>query len=312
VNADLGVTVTSPATPRLTLESPGGPHRFFLGDCLALLPEFPAGSIDVVVTSPPYNLGIRYRTYSDDQPRDAYLRWVGSWVSEIRRVLSPAGSFFLNVGAKPSDPWVALDVAQTVRPHLRLQNVFHWVKSIAIDADSVGDRSGLRDTLAVGHYKPINSARFVNDCHEFIFHFSPEGTTPLDRLSIGVPYQDTSNIGRWRRAAGGIRCRGNTWFLPYETIQSRDRERPHPATFPLRLPEWCLRLHGLERVRRVLDPFLGLGSTSVACAQLQLPCDGIEVDEEYLDVAVERTRAALAQSGGFGDNESRSPQFNLF
>ena len=87
-----------------------------------------------------------------------------------------------------------------------------------------------------------------------------EGRTPLDRRALGVPYQDASNIARWRQAADGLRCRGNTWFIPYDTIQSRDRERPHPATFPPRLPEYCLRLHGLSRIELVLDPFVGLGA----------------------------------------------------
>ena len=116
--------------------------------------------------------------------------------------------------------------------------------------------AGLTRALAVGHYKPINSERFVNDCHEFIFHFTPQGATSLDRLALGVPYQDQSNIGRWRAAADGVRCRGNTWFIPYETIQRRDRDRPHPATFPSRLPEQCLRLHGLSRIALAMDPYL--------------------------------------------------------
>ena len=115
--------------------------------------------------------------------------------------------------------------------------------------------------MAVGHYKPINSDRFVNDCHEFIFHFSPGGRTPLDRRAVGVPYQDQSNIKRWAAAGDGLRCRGNTWFIPYETIQSRDRDRPHPASFPPKVPEQCIRLHGLGRAGIVLDPFLGLGTT---------------------------------------------------
>ena len=129
-----------------------------------------------------------------------------------------------------------------------------------------------------------------------MFHFTPEGDTPLDRLALGVPYQDASNITRWQGAGGGTRCRGNTWFLPYETIQSRDRERPHPATFPVRLPEYCLRLHGQSRIRRVLDPFLGLGHTAVACAKLGCSCDGIEIDPQYLDEAVGRVRA-IAETG---------------
>ena len=88
-----------------------------------------------------------------------------------------------------------------------------------------------------------------------------------------------TNIGRWSAAAGGTRCRGNTWFIPYETIQSRDRERPHPATFPPRLPEQCLRLHGLDRLGLVVDPFLGLGSSAVAAARVGAALVGIEMDE---------------------------------
>lgn len=148
--------------------------------------------------------------------------------------------------------------------------------------------------LALGHYKPINSPRFVNDCHEFVFHFTPTGRVPLDRLALGVAYQDQSNVTRWRSAGGGRRCRGNVWFLPYETIQSRDHDRPHPATFPTRLPDFCLRLHGLSRLRTVVDPFLGLGSLAVACAALGLDFVGIELDEAYLQEAIGRTRKALA------------------
>jgi site-specific DNA-methyltransferase (adenine-specific) len=180
-----------------------------------------------------------------------------------------------------------MDVAQAVRRHLHLQNLIHWIKSIALD-----DRG-----LAVGHYKPINSDRFVNDCHEFVFHFTPEGRTRIDRRAIGVPYQDKTNVARWAAAARDVRCRGNTWFIPYETIQSRDRERPHPATFPAKVPEMCLRLHGLDRAGLVLDPFLGLGSTAVACARLGLNFAGIDLDSGYLDEAVGRTVKAFAEKG---------------
>ena len=199
---------------------------------------------------------------------------------------------------KPTDPWTALDVAQAVRPHLHLQNTLHWIKSIAIEREAAGQAAGLTQDVAVGHYKPINSERFVNDCHEFIFHFTPTGHTPLDRLAIGVPYQDESNVTRWQGARGGLRCRGNTWFLPYDTIQNRDKDRPHPATFPPRLPEHCLRLHGLTRIRTAADPFTGLGSTAVACAQLGVNFVGIELDEDYLHEAVRRTRAAIDARAG--------------
>jgi site-specific DNA-methyltransferase (adenine-specific) len=268
--------------------------RFYHGDSIDLLGRFPAASVDVIVTSPPYNLGISYRSYDDGQPRDEYLKWTGDWVKAAARTLSAGGSLFLNVGAKPTDPWTALDVAQAARAHLQLQNLIHWIKSISIDAETAGARAALTDTLSVGHYKPINSDRFLNDCHEFVFHFSPEARTPLERLALGVKYQDASNITRWQRAGGGLRCRGNTWFIPYETIQSRDRDRPHPATFPPRLPEYCVRLHGRDRAGVVMDPFLGLGSTAVAAARLGVGFIGIEMDEHYLRESIARAEREVA------------------
>src|SRR3954464_11818429 len=273
---------------------PKGKNRFYLGDCLDVFRHLEPQSVDVIVTSPPYNLGIRYNRYQDTLPQADYLEWTTNWIAGASRVLRPNGSLFLNVGAKPSDPWTALDVAQAVRKHLKLQNIIHWIKSIAIERELAGKGAGLERDLAVGHYKPINSDRFLNDCHEFVFHFTGTGETRLDRLALGVPYQDQSNIARWRSAANGIRCRGNTWFIPYETIQRRDRDRPHPATFPSRLPEQCLRLRGLGRIETVMDPFVGLGSTAVACARHDVSFIGSDIDETYLAEAVERTwNAAL-------------------
>ena len=279
--------------PTTTVRAGQARLRFYNGDALELLALIDRGSVGVIVTSPPYNLGVQYRSYHDALPGDRYLQWTGAWIGAAARVLTESGSLFLNVGSTPVRPWTAFDVAAEARQHLELQNTIHWIKSIVIDQTLAGTRVRLERDLAVGHYKPINSERFLNDCHEFIFHFSPAGRTPLDRRAVGVAYQDRSNITRWESAAGGIRCRGNTWFIPYSTIQSRERDRPHPATFPPLLPERCLRLHGVERCGLVVDPFMGLGSSALACAELGLDFIGIELDPDYLEEAVARVRAAL-------------------
>jgi site-specific DNA-methyltransferase (adenine-specific) len=283
-----------PVRPRVELVAGRSRLRFYLGDSVEVMPGLEAGSIGAVITSPPYNLGIKYRSYRDDLPRTDYLNWTDRWIRALARLTTPQASFFLNVGAKPTDPWIPLEVAQVARRYFKLQNTIHWVKSIAIDREAAGQSAGLDRDVAVGHYKPINSDRFVNDCHEFIFHFSPAGRTPLDRRAVGVPYQDPSNIKRWAAAGAGLRCRGNTWFIPYDTIQSRERDRPHPASFPPRIPEQCLRLHGLDRAGTVLDPFMGLGSTAIAAGRLGLDFIGIELDEEYLAEAAARVREALS------------------
>src|SRR5436309_6532444 len=180
-----------------------GESRFFLSDCIDVFEQLQPQSVDVIVTSPPYNLGIQYNRYQDTLSGPDYLEWTNGWVAAAARVLRPDGSLFLNVGAKPSDPWTALDVVQAARGHLRLQNIIHWIKSIAIDRQSAGAGAGLARDLAVGHYKPINSGRFLNDCQEFVFHFTPQGSTRLDRLALGWPYQDESNIRPCCAAADG-------------------------------------------------------------------------------------------------------------
>jgi len=126
------------------------------------------------------------------------------------------------------------------------------------------------------------------------------GNVKLDRLAIGVPYQDKSNIGRWKQATQDKRCRGNTWFIPYDTIQSREKERPHPATFPVKLPEMCIRLHGLDKVKLVLDPFLGIGTTALACLRLGVSCLGFEIDPIYFQTAVERIESFVHAQPLFG------------
>jgi len=274
------------------LQNHDAPYRvvrnstFYLKDCVAGLHEnVEENSVDVVVTSPPYNIGINYSAYDDALPREKYLSWMDQVGAAVKHALADDGSFFLNIGNKPKDQWIAWDVASVMRKHFALQNVIHWVKSIAINKSDVGNYQNITGDIAVGHFKPIVSERFVNDCHEYIFHFTKKGDTKLDKLAVGIPYQDKTNIGRWKAAKEDMRDRGNTWFIPYETIQSKS-ERPHPATFPVKLPEMCIKLHGGAKL--VVDPFTGIGSTAVAAARLSVPFVGFEIDKEYLDAAIAR------------------------
>jgi DNA modification methylase len=263
-------------------------------DCIEGMRNLAPKSIDIIVTSPPYNIGKPYQGYDDRRPREEYLGWMEKVAKESRRILKEEGSFFLNVGSKPTDPWIPMDVAQRFRTSYHLQNVIHWIKSIAIEKRDVGDYGVIRDDIAVGHYQPVNSPRFLSQCHEYIFQFSPQGTTGLEKKGIGVKYQDKTNIRRWKGSGIDLRDRGNTWFIPYPTIQN---SRPHPTTFPIRLPEMCIRLHGFGPETVVLDPFMGTGSTAIACRRLGTHCIGFEIDPHYLQLAEERLREEEVRGG---------------
>jgi site-specific DNA-methyltransferase (adenine-specific) len=255
------------------------------GDCLAGMAALPPESVDIVVTSPPYNLTIAYASYKDDMPREEYLNWSYRWASEVQRVLKPGGSFFLNVGAAPANPLLPHELLLKLQPLFRLQNTLHWIKSITVQP-----RQG--PEISAGHFKPINSKRYITDCHEYVFHLTKTGSVELDRLGVGVAYTDKSNIARWKHTkeeARDLRCRGNNWFIPYKTINSRASERPHPATFPAQLAEWCIRLHGLRPDLVMLEPFLGIGHAAVAASACHVKkFIGFEIDEGYLTEARER------------------------
>jgi site-specific DNA-methyltransferase (adenine-specific) len=254
-----------------------------LEDCVEGMSRLREETVDLVVTSPPYNLGIRYGRYSDKQKRPSYLKWCAQWAAAVGRALKTDGSFFLNIGSAPSNPMLPHEIVIELRNLFILQNTIHWIKSVTIE-----DREG--SVRSCGHFKPISSKRFLNDCHEYVFHFTKTGRVEIDRLALGVPYQDKSNIARWSHTGGSDRrCRGNTWFVPYETIQSRDKERPHPATFPVQLAEWCIKLHGAAKVQTMLDPFLGIGNSAVAAQRCGVKrFIGFEIDEIYLAEARRR------------------------
>lgn len=97
--------------PTATVRAGRARLRFYSGDSLELLPRIDPDSVDVIVTSPPYNLGVQYRSYYDALPGDRYLRWTNEWVGATARVLTRTGSLFLNVGSTPVRPWTAFDVA---------------------------------------------------------------------------------------------------------------------------------------------------------------------------------------------------------
>jgi len=244
--------------------------ELYLGDCLITLQKIKAESIDIIITSPPYNLGIMYSKYNDTIPREDYLECMSTIANELRRVLSPSGSMFINLGSKPSDPWVGMDVANIFRKYFTLQNHLYWVKSIVFEEESYGN------------IKPINSKRFVSDAVESIYHYTKEGTVEIDRLAVGTPYKDKTNIKRWSDKQDK-RCRGNALFIPYKT---RQQKLQHPASYPEELVEYCLKLHGNKGV--VLDPFLGSGTTAVVCDRLGFEFLGCEIDEEYFNLTIKR------------------------
>ena len=240
--------------------------------------------VDVIVTSPPYNINKEYGSYRDNKERKDYLDWLYEIAQLSYLILKDNGSFFLNIGGTPSYPMLPFEVIEKFKKaEYQLQNTIHWIKSISFEKTDVGKNNGIRD-YSIGHFKPIVSDRYLTDIHEYIFHFTKEGNVKLNKRAIGVPYQDKTNIGRWKSATQDKRDRGNVWFIPYPTIQE---SRHHPAVFPEKLPYLCIKMHGVKPDMLVYDPFMGIGTTALACIKLGVNYMGTEIDADYIKVALE-------------------------
>jgi site-specific DNA-methyltransferase (adenine-specific) len=240
-------------------------------DCIDGLNSLPEKSVACVVTSPPYNIGVKYGTHDDN--RADYPEWMKSVFVGIKRVLTDNGHFFLQVGGIAKNPTIPLLVlSMALAAGFVLQNQIVWIKSV-----TVGDESH-------GPFKPVNSNRFLNQTNEFIFHLTKSGNVPVDRLAVGVPFADKTNIARFEHEKD-LRCRGNSWFIPYEPIH---KPNDHPAIFPVALPEMCIKFSGVPKGSQVVDPFVGSGTTLIACEKLGMTGLGFDIDESYVEYANRR------------------------
>lgn len=250
--------------------------QIWCGDCLTVMQDrVSPDSVEVVVTSPPYNVGVQYATYDDNRNEVEYLAWLDVVFTAIKLVLKDEGSFFLNVGGTRRQPWTAMRVAEVAGRHFVLQNEIIWVKSLTVDGRSHG------------HFTPLNGDRFLNQNWEHIFHFTKTGDVKLDRLGVGVPYEDKTNLRR-NLAEQDRRCGGDVWFIPHETTRDRSGKDFHPCVFPVALPERCIRLHGVKDGMIVLDPFNGIGSSTLAAARLGVKGIGIDLSPAYCKAAEKR------------------------
>jgi site-specific DNA-methyltransferase (adenine-specific) len=285
-------------------------NTIILSDCVKGMSALPKGSVDVVVTSPPYNLGIKYSTYKDNKPRQEYLTWLDEVFVAIKHCLKDDGHFFLNMGYSNIDPWVGMDVAQVARNHFVLQNHINWVKSI-----HVNDKTS-------GHFKPINSQRYMCPTWEHLFHFTKDGSVNIDRLSVGVKYEyyeanirskkltklrkqlkmicwskeykdkiknelklEEENLAK--KDKPNLRDKGNCWYIPYDTISNKKLKGGHPAIFPIKLVEECIKVSGVKS-GVVLDPFMGTGTTAIAAINQECYYIGFDLDNDYIDFAKSR------------------------
>lgn len=283
------------------------------GDCRERLADYADGSFDCCVTSPPYwglrDYGVVGQIGAEDS-LDAYVEGLTVAFREVRRVLSDAGTLWLNLGdaftsggraTRAPDKKNAgreMTYRPPTPPGLKAKDLIGlpWRVAFALQADGWYLRSDI-----IWH-KPNCQPESVRDrptrAHEYVFLFAKSKTYHYDHQAVREP------------AAGGtgMRSRRTVW-----AINTQPYPGAHFATFPLDLVDVCLAA-GAPPSASVIDPFCGSGTVGVACRRLGHAFVGIDLNPEYVALARERiasavvdnTAAPSSSSSGIGSSSSSS------
>jgi modification methylase len=241
--------------------------KVYLGDCIELMKQLPENSIDLIVTSPPYNAGKEYGTYDDSQTLDQWLTLMRNFLKESYRVMSDRSRTCVNL------PWVMMRKPQIF--------VAHKVATIGEEVgfyirDWVIWDKGVAPSTAWGSW------------------LSPSGPTIRCRSEPIIVFQ--KGIGGKKRISGeghGKCIKGDCTskeFQQYtENVWSMRcvRQKNHPAMFPVELPYRLIKLYTWQG-DVVLDPFMGSGTTGEAAKKLGRNYLGFELSQEYVNIANKR------------------------
>lgn len=224
-------------------------------------------SIDLIVTSPPYNLDIDYSKYEDGNSYKEYLEFSRDWLKEAYRVLKNDGRLCLNIPLdknKGGQRSVAADltfIAKKVK--------FQYHSTIIWNEGNISRRTAWGSYLSA-------SAPYV--------------IAPVE--TIVILYKKT-----WKKENRGISDITKQEFMDWTnglwTFNGESKKRVgHPAPFPLELPKRCIKLFSYVG-DVILDPFLGSGTTLIEAYKLKRKGIGIDIDSDYCKLAVKRIKEEL-------------------
>ena len=233
-------------------------NKVHLGDCIKIMDKMPAGSIDLIVTSPPYNLrtstgnGMKdgrggkweraklidgYETHGDNMPHDEYVKWQKACIRSMMRVISDNGAIFYNHKWRVQGG--LLQTREDIVSEFPVRQIIIWQRSGGINFNA-------------GYFLPTYEVIYLICKSKF-------------------------------RLASKANAIGDVWNIPQSS------NNPHPAPFPVELAQRCIQS---TNARIILDPFIGSGTTGIAAESSKRDWIGIEVSKGYCKLARERINAA--------------------
>ena len=247
------------------------------GDSLEILKLIPSNSIDLIITSPPYNVGTAYDIWNDDLFEDEYWEFTRKWIKKSSRILKVGGRIAINIPVmgnnslmKKSNKYLfhLSEYLELIKSELSLRECITWIKSFAEYDENIfcGGNTAWGSWLSPSNPYLRSFSEFIIIAHKNNPKIQHSGNTDLTKDEF-------------------LRFTKNVWFFPPES------DRTHPAPFPRELPYRCIKLYSYIN-DIILDPFCGWGTTCLVAKQLHRNYIGIDISNKYCKMA----RSRLSQT----------------
>jgi site-specific DNA-methyltransferase (adenine-specific) len=253
-------------------------NQIICGECTEVLASFPAEAFDLVVTSPPY-AEQRKRQYGGIKEQD-YPNWTVKWMAACWRVLKPQGS-----------------VAIVIRPHVHKGQISDYVLRTRLAVREWGWTECEELIWIKPDSPPLGHVGRPRRAWESILWFGKSLSAYCNPKANGKPsnrvgFISVKGVGEYKSGvsapkSGIARCRD---YVEVGTAKSdHSKKNTHPAQYPEEVASWIIKLLSPED-GIVLDPFIGSGTTALACVKNNRKYVGIDVSSEYCNMAIERIK----------------------
>lgn len=239
--------------------------KIICGKCEELIPQLPDRSIDITITSVPYNVDLgnnkynkdSYDVYCDNKSHQDYVSWLKGIFGDLKPKLVHGGRVCINIGDGKNG---------AIPTHSDIINFMTWELGYLIKATIIWDKRQIGNRLSWGSWKSPSNPSFPKP-FEYILIFCNESQRKAgDKRAITVTRDEfiTNSLSLWK-------------FAP----EHRMKEFGHPAMFPVELPYRLIQQLSYKN-DVVLDPFSGMGTTSLAAAISERRWTGFELSKDYV------------------------------
>ena len=254
------------------------------GDCLKEMSDISDGSVDMVITSPPY-ANQRKSTYGGVN-EELYIDWFSPIAIEIKRILKDTGSFFLNIKPHCKDGQRVLYVMKLVIEltevvGFRFSDEFVWTK-----LGVPGKFNGRFKNAFEPVYHFTKKEKYTHNPYAVATEAKEVSMKRYKRKACGESQNGSGFAGMRKEIASSLALPSNHLHIPQKSNQHTIQSK-HSAVYPVELVDFFVKAFSNEN-DVILDPFMGSGTTGVACRNTNRKFIGIEIDKKYFEIAKQR------------------------